>query len=216
MIKYFSYILFLFLGLILFFNTSNAKNYKPLYGKTIVIDPGHGGVDPGTVYNDIYEKNINLEISLELEKILKYYGANVIMLRVGDYDLASPNALFRKKSDFDNRISIINNSNADLFVSIHLNYLIDSKYYGPQVFYQRDNIKLAQTIQKELNSIAKSEREIKMIPSDTYMYKKINIEGVLIECGFLSNQYEREKLLSKEYQESITKSIAKAIIYYFT
>ena len=95
MIKYFSYILFLFLGLILFFNTSNAKNYKPLYGKTIVIDPGHGGVDPGTVYNDIYEKNINLEISLELEKILKYYGANVIMLRVGDYDLASPNALFR-------------------------------------------------------------------------------------------------------------------------
>ena len=165
-----------------------ADTYLPLLGRLIVIDPGHGNVDPGTVVENIYEKDINLQISLQLKKNLEKMGAGVIMTRDGDYDLASPNATYRKRSDFNNRILLINNSKADLYLSIHLNYLNDFSYYGPQVFYYgEENFKLAKKMQAVLNNTLKGNREIRHIPSDTYMYNKIIIQGVLVECGFMSN-----------------------------
>ena len=106
----------------------------PLSGKTIIIDAGHGGLDPGTTNNTIYEKDINLAISKALEIELSKVGASVLLTREDDYDLSTPNARWRKKSDFDNRILKINESKADLYLSIHLNYLTDRSYFGPQVF----------------------------------------------------------------------------------
>lgn len=150
-----------------------------------------------------------------LEKELGAKGANVILTRDGDYDLSSPKANYRKKSDFDNRIKLINESNADLYLSIHLNYLSDSNYYGPQVFYLKENKLLAENIQKNLNEFTKTDREIKEIPKDTYMYNKLKTNGVLIECGFLSNKKERELLKEKDYQINIAKIITKGIIEYF-
>ncbi len=187
----------------------------PLTGKTIIIDPGHGGLDPGTSYINIYEKDINLSIAQYLEKELGSLGANVIMTRDGDYDLSSPNANYRKKSDFDNRIKLINNSNGSLYISIHLNYLSNNKYYGPQVFYNRDNKILAETIQDKLNIYTGSDRLISNIPKDTYMYNKLNTPGVLIECGFLSNKEERDKLKSDEYQKLLAKAISLGVLEYF-
>lgn len=186
----------------------------PLTGKLIVIDVGHGGADPGTMYEDIYEKDINLAISLELESELSRLGASVILIRNEDYDLSRPNALWRKKSDFDNRIKMINNSGADYYLSIHLNYLEDASYYGPQVFYNTkngSNQQIAEQVQSELNKEIKTDREVKLIPSTTYMYKELKIPGVLIECGFLSNAYERKLLISEEYQKKLAKTIASAI-----
>ena len=186
----------------------------PLTGKLIVLDVGHGGLDPGTMFGNIYEKDINLAISLELEKELSRLGASVILIRNDDYDLSKPNATWRKKSDFDNRIKIINTSNADYYLSIHLNYLNDSSYYGPQVFYNTKSEKnkiIAQSIQKELNRDLNTKREIKLIPNTTYMYKELKVEGVLIECGFLSNPYERSLLVKEEYQKKLAKSIAKGM-----
>lgn len=212
--KYTNFILIIFILLIGSINFVLAKDNN-LVGKTIVIDPGHGNKDPGTTYGEIYEKNINLEISLKLKEVLEKSGAKVIMTRDGDYDLAYPNASYRKKSDFDNRIKLINESNADLYISIHLNYLTDTSYFGPQVFYDKDNEKLANILQQELNKKIKSNRKIKKIPSKTYMYDKLNIPGVLIECGFLSNTVEREKLLNSEYQKNIAISIKNAIEKYF-
>ena len=102
-----------------------------------------------------------------------------------------------------------------MYISIHLNYLSQSKYYGPQVFYEnnkKNNKLIASTMQKELNAKLKTDREIKKIPTSTYMYDKLNVSGVLIECGFLSNIQERENLQTKEYQEKLASIITKGII----
>ena len=208
----------IFLVLLMLFSFSKVEALLPLSGKIIVIDPGHGGKDPGTVSGDIYESHINLKISKYLEYYLSKNGASVILTRNGNYDLSSPNIYNRKRNDFDNRIKLINNSNADLYLSIHLNYLSDSSYYGPQVFYneQNENNKvIADTIQKYLNEQVKTNREIKKIPSRTYMYSKLKPDGVLIECGFLSNYNEKMKLKTNKYQEKIAQYITEAIIKYY-
>lgn len=198
------------------FINKEVKALLPLSGKIIIIDPGHGGKDPGTTSGNTYESDINLQISKYLEIELSKVGATVILTREGDYDLASPQARWRKKSDFDNRIKLINESKGNLYLSIHLNYLNDSRYSGPQVFYNNDeNKKIATIIQEELNSTLKNDREIKKIPSRTYMYSKLNIPGVLIECGFLSNPKEKELLKTPEYQQKLAKIITTGIIEYY-
>jgi len=196
-----------------------TNNYSlPLLGKLIVIDPGHGGKDPGTMYKNIYEKDLVLAISLYLEKELNEKGASTILTRNGDYDLSKPNASYRKKSDFDNRIKIINEINPDLYLSIHLNYLHLSQYYGGQIFYNQkfsNNYKLAVKLQDSFNHYLKSSREIKYIPESNYMYEKLTTPGVLIECGFLSNPGERNKLVTADYQQKIAEVIVKGIINYY-
>lgn len=212
--KYFYIIFYFFIGVLILY-TFKVEAIMPLTGKTIVIDPGHGLEDPGTSYGNIYEKDINLNISLFLEEYLGSLGANVILTRDGDYDLSTPNANYRKKSDFDNRIKLINESNADLYLSIHLNYLNNDKYKGPQVFYSKNNKVLANIIQKYMNNYLNGYREIKQIPSDTYMYNKLKVPGVLIECGFLSNLEERNLLKTSEYQKKVAQAISRAILEYF-
>ena len=212
--KYLS-VLFTFFLSVLILYALKVEAIMPLTGKTIVIDAGHGFKDPGTSYGKIYEKDINLNIALYLEKELGALGATVILTRDGDYDLSIPNASGRKRSDFNNRIKLINESNANMYLSIHLNYLSDASYYGPQVFYNKDNKKLAEVMQKVMNEELKGNREIKKIPSDTYMYSKLNVPGILIECGFLSNGIERNKLITKEYQQKIAQVIAKGVLAYF-
>lgn len=213
--KKYLYVLFTFFVGVLVFYSLKVEAVMPLTGKTIVIDPGHGLEDPGTSYGNIYEKDINLSISLLLEKELGSLGAKVLLTRDGDYDLSTPDARFRKKSDFDNRIKLINESDANLYLSIHLNYLSDFSYSGPQVFYNNDNKKLAEAIQESMNDYTKGSREIKKIPSDTYMYNKIKVPGVLIECGFLSNARERKLLQTEDYQKKIAKSITLGVLEYF-
>lgn len=155
-----------------------------------------------------------MRISLYLEEYLSKYGATVILTRDSDADL-SYGAKHRKKTDFDNRIKIINNKYTDMYLSIHLNYLANTKYYGAQVFYNKDNEDLAKTIQDYINENLDSNREIKEIPSATYMYQRLEKSGVLIECGFLSNAIEREKLVTNEYQQNLAIVIANAIVKYY-
>lgn len=209
-------LIFILLLLSALFINNKVNALMPLSGKIIVIDPGHGGKDPGTSSKTIYEKDINLAISKYLEIELAKSGATVILTRDDDYDLSEPNARWRKKSDFDNRIQLINNSNANIYISIHLNYLTDSSYYGPQIFYNDEfTIELATIIQNTLNDNLNTSREIKTIPQKTYMYDKLNIPGVLIECGFLSNPDEKNKLTTEKYQQKLAILIKDAIIKYF-
>ena len=207
-----SFLVFSIIIVAVFIKPVNAL--LPLSGKLIIVDPGHGGKDAGTSSNGVLEKDLNLEISLKLEKELIKSGASVLLTRDGDYDLSSPNVSWRKKSDFDNRIEIINRTNADYYISIHLNYLNDSSYYGPQVFYNKSNKQFALVMQDALNSMLQGEREIKTIPTTTYMYSKLRVPGLLIECGFLSNYQERQKLMSIDYQEQVAKAIVRGIINY--
>lgn len=212
--KYYCVLFSFFIGVLVFFSLK-VEAIMPLTGKTIVIDPGHGAEDPGTSYGNLYEKDINLNISLYLEKELGKLGAKVLLTRDGDYDLSTPNANYRKRSDFDNRIKKINNSNADLYLSIHLNYLNDFSYSGPQVFYNKENKELAEVVQVNLNKISNGTRDIKKIPTNTYMYNKLKVAGLLIECGFLSNSKERNLLKTEEYQKKIARAISLGVLEYF-
>ena len=192
----------------------------PLIGKIIVIDPGHGGKDRGADYNDIYESELNLAISLELKKALEKSGATVLMTREDNYDLSSPNVYYRKKNDFDNRIKLINNSNADLYLSNHLNSILNCKNFGPQVFYDKkitENKIIAEMIQTELNIALEDTRKIGVLnPNNYYLYKQLNTKGVLIECGFLSNASDRKKLQTEKHQQKIARTINRAIIKYYS
>lgn len=210
MMKYFVFVLISLILLTSGVVYSHEINSK-LVGKVIVLDAGHGGKDRGTSVNGVYESDINLSIVFKLKKELNKHGVDVILIRDGDYDLSSPNVSRRKKSDFDNRISLINGSKADLYLSIHMNYLNDSRYYGAQVFYTGGNEDLAADIQTNLNSPMKE----KKLSNSIYMYKKLVIPGVLIECGFLSNDRERNLLQNDEYQDKLVKSIVKGLIKYY-
>lgn len=203
-------IFLIILNLITYIPTIAQSKKLILDGKTIIIDPGHGGKDIGTFYGDIYEKNINLSISLKLKKELEKYGAKVIMTREEDYDLSSPNIKYRKKSDFDNRIKLINSINPDFFLSIHQNYYHIQKYNGAQIFY-KGNKTLANIMQENINP----KRKIKPISSELYMYNKIHSEGLLIECGFLSNYNDRNNLINEQYQNELSKKIVDSIKNYF-
>lgn len=213
--KYLSVVFIMFSFLVSILDVIKVSAFLPLSGKIIVIDPGHGGADPGTSYNGVLEKDLNLNISLYLEGELSRRGASVILTRSGDYDLSSANAIWRKKSDFDNRIKLINNSNANLYLSIHLNYLSQTEYSGAQVFYDDHNKDLAEIIQNTLNDELNGKRDVKKIPNNTYMYRQLKIDGVLIECGFLSNYKERELLQTEEYQQKIASTIAEAITKFY-
>lgn len=210
---------FIFLVLFIFL-FAIGKSYSmelntKLVNKIIVLDAGHGGKDGGTSANGVYEKDINLDIVLLLKNELIKSGATVILTRDGDYDLSSPNTNRRKKSDFDNRIKLINNSKADLYISIHMNYLENPKYYGAQVFYTESNKLLANVIQESLKSYLNTPMDEKELSNTIYMYKQLEIPGVLIECGFLSNAKERDLLVDKEYQKRIVNAIIKGIVAFY-
>ena len=209
-------LLLLFLIIIISIFNVNASNLTfHLLGKTIYLDAGHGGVDNGATVNNVHEKDLNLQIVYKLKETLTSAGATVLLTRKDDNDISNPNTLYRKKSDFDNRIKLINNSNADLYISIHQNIYQNKKYSGPQVFYVKDNQKLAEIIQNTLNKYLNTKRKVKTI-NNTYMYKLLKKKGILIECGFISNGNERYKLKTEEYQLKLSKIITEGIITYYS
>lgn len=201
----------LFLFLLLFYSFNVAFATEKQSQNIVVLDPGHGGVDPGTVIDDIKEKDINLKIALKVKEKLEQKNITVLLTRDGDYDLASPEVNRRKKSDFDHRIRRINESGANYYISIHLNYLEDNRYFGPQVFYTKENKGLAIQMQNDLNKALNVNREAKKISNTIYMYSKLKVPGVLIECGFLSNDAERAKLLDDNYIDNLASIIASSL-----
>ena len=209
--KKFIVLIFLFVAV----GFTQAFAMLPLSGKLIVIDVGHGGKDAGTSYQNVLEKDLNLAIAFKLKDELIKSGSDVIMTREGDYDLASPDASRRKKSDFDNRIKLINDSQADLYISVHINYLDDSSYSGAQVFYEGDNNKILATYLQEQLTMISYPRSIKPMPN-IYMYQYLKIPGVLVECGFISNANERKRLQDSNYQKQLALALTNGIINYFT
>ena len=206
---------FLLIIFICVFNFIKVNSYNmSLKGKIIYLDPGHGGVDGGATYKDIVEKDINLKICYELMSELENKGAIVYMTRYDDYDLSVVGAPFRKRSDLYNRVKIINNSGADMYISIHLNSLESSRWNGIQIFYDdinEQNKVIAQTIKDSF----KSKREISII-NNKYMYNKIKIPGVLVELGFLSNSIDREIILNQTKRKYLIQNIVRGVIEYYS
>lgn len=189
----------------------------PLLGKVIYLDPGHGGADPGAIAGNIEEADINLQISLKLQEVLEKQGAIVYMTRYGDYDLAVNNTSLRKRSDLSRRVRIINESLADMYISIHLNADTSTTWRGAQIFYSTvnaENEKIANIFQNQLKEDLNTNRECKQL-TNQYMYKRINIRGILAEVGFITNPNERYLLKQDDYQYKIANSLSKAVIKYF-
>ena len=197
----------------------------PLSGRVIVIDPGHGTPDGGAVgYSGSKEKDLNLLVAKSLGNLLQQSGAHVIYTRQGDSAIADNiNDSIRnvKKSDMKKRKTIRDESGADLFISIHMNKFPQAKYKGAQVFYEtscNDSELLAGHIQNQIKLIADSSntREIKNSKKDIFILNGSKIPSVLVECGFLSNPGEEQKLLSKSYQDKMAYAIYSGILKYFS
>ena len=212
MIKYKMHILFLFIVTLCTFTFVSAEE-PMLKNKTIYIDPGHGGRDPGAIYKDIKESDINLQISKYLKEELENNGAQVYLTRIGDYDLSENNARIHKKNDLTARARLINESNCDMYISIHLNSDPSPTWNGIQIFYtdnNENNKKIAETIKEQLK-IKRKTKELK----NMYLFEKISQPGILIEAGFISNPNDRYKLKQSEYQQELSKNITEGIIKYF-
>lgn len=209
-------ILSIFLIIISLSKTYALINNYTLIGKTIYIDPGHGGIDSGTTYKKIYEKDINLILSKKLAAKLTSLGATVYLTRETDKDLALTKKN-RKRSDLINRAYLINKTKPDIYISIHLNYLSNSKYKGLQIFYNnknKENKEIAQLLTKFIKDKTSNVREPKY-NNTYYMYRNITSPGVLIEVGFLSNSDDRYRLTHEEYQDKLISNLSYSIEKYF-
>lgn len=188
--------------------------------KTIVIDPGHGGFDPGKVgITGTHEKEINLKIALKLRDYLEQSGAYVVMTRTEDVDLDGDDTKQWKKGDMIKRSEKVNDSSADIMVSIHQNAFSQSSVRGGQVFYHKDSESgkiLAQSIQKAIQSYGDTDnKRVAKHNGDYYILRTTKSPAVIVECGFLTNLEEEKKLNTDEYQEKIAWAIYLGIIEYF-
>ena len=210
-------IILLFLIIFTISKTYAIDNEKTLFGKTIYLDPGHGGIDSGTTYKNIYEKDINLLLCQKLRDELQLKGATVYLTRETDKDLALNNAKNRKRSDLISRAYLINKTKPDMYISIHVNHLSNTKYKGLQIFYNsrnKENKIMAESLTKYIKEKTWNVRPSKM-NNTYYMYKNISPPGVLIEVGFLSNPDDRYRLTHEEYQNKIISNLTYSIEKYF-
>ncbi|CAH1229549.1 Germination-specific N-acetylmuramoyl-L-alanine amidase [Paenibacillus allorhizoplanae] len=195
----------------------------PLSGKTIALDAGHGGPDGGAESKDgIIEKDINLAITLRLRDYLQQAGAIVVLTRETDTDLAESGTKGyskRKTQDLHNRADLIQNNNADMFLSIHLNSIPSDKWRGAQTFYylnNPDNPNLAALIQSELRrNLENTDRVAKLADKTVYLLKTLKIPSALVEVGFLSNPEEAKLLADENYQKILAASVYQGILRYY-
>lgn len=195
--------------------TTTKKNYP-----TIVLDAGHGGLDPGKVgINDVLEKDLNLAIVKKLQTLLEEEGFTIYLTRESDKILAPANSSSPKKDDMIKRIELVTELNPFFTISIHQNSFTDPSVSGPQVFFYKDSEEsatMAQIIQDVLN--AQLHPEKKRAPqanTNYYLLTRTPTPTVIVECGFLSNPAEADLLTQESYQDRVAKAIFLGILSYY-
>lgn len=180
----------------------------------IIIDPGHGGVDGGaTSFTGVLESTMNLEIALRLDDLMHLLGIQTSMVRKTDISVYSKGESIaaKKVSDLKNRVSLVNNTPGAVLISIHQNHFTDSRYSGAQVFYASttgSNL-LAERMQTGfITTINQGSKRRAKKADGVYLLENIKCPGILIECGFISNQQEEAKLRDAEYQKKLCCAIA--------
>jgi len=187
--------------------------------RIVLIDAGHGGADPGKVgINGALEKDINLSIAFLIKKYLEQQDVKVVMTRNSDEGLYREESPNKKIEDLKNRLALIDASNAVLAVSIHQNSYTSEKVNGAQVFYyetSEQGKKAAVIMQEQLRKGVDetNHREAKKNGS-YYLLKKSSVPTIIVECGFLSNAREADKLTQEEYQEKMAWNISLGILQY--
>lgn len=186
----------------------------PSTNRTVIIDAGHGGEDPGAIGNSgSLEKNINLNIALKLQQFVEQSGGVVLMSRVDDSEMKGS-----KKNDMNLRKRLREDNEGDIFVSIHLNSYPSESCKGAQTFYADDEKSklLAEKIQKNMVDILdESNTRIAKKLTNVYLLKNVNIPSVIVECGFVSNSNEERLLLDENYQNKVAMAIFLGINEYF-
>lgn len=195
----------------------------PLSGKTIVVDPGHGGPDGGAVGKDrTVEKEITLSVAKMVRDYLQQSGALVYLTREKDVDLASKGTRSlagRKSEDIRNRLKLIHDKEVDFYITIHLNAIPSTRWRGAQTFYypRFDESKhLAKMIQEEIIRNLENTNRTALSINGIYLLKYAEVPGALVEIGFLSNDEERELLKQADYQRKMAVSIYEGILRYVT
>lgn len=226
---YFSYsaaliCIFLF-GALLYVSTNEPPDTTTVLTEpktVVVIDAGHGGEDGGASANGVLEKNINLSIALKLRDMLTASGYQVIMTRDSDvsiYDSTASTVREKKVSDMKNRREIINSSDKNILLSIHQNKFEQSQYSGTQIFYSAntpESALLAEKIRRSVTGMLQpdNKRELKPDNGSIYILKTAEVPAVIVECGFLSNPEEAEKLRSEKYQNEMAFAICCGFLEY--
>ncbi len=196
---------------------------KPKYQSTpklvlenylVALDPGHGGIDGGSSYGIVKEKDITLAIAKKTRNVLEKWGTRVILSREGDYEISKLylDERTRQRRDLLARIKVAQEENANVLVSIHVN-AAQSHLQGPMVFYQKDLLDsklLAGAILQELHKIARHQQQ-DLIGANYFILCQAKIPAVLVEVGFLTHPEERTKLQTEEYQQQLAIALATGI-----
>jgi len=187
----------------------------------IVLDAGHGGIDGGVSgkVTGVKESDLNLMVVRKLEKYLLSAGFNVTLTRkteAGLYGLPTGN---KKKRDMEKRKKIIEEANADIVISVHMNYYSSSSRRGAQVFYKdgaEGGKQLAENLQKSFNEMDEASRNCQILTGDYYILNTSNCPAIIAECGFLSNAEDEKLLVTEEYQDDIAYAMFKGIVDYLS
>lgn len=185
-------------------------------GITIIVDAGHGEPDGGATSDDgIKEETLNLAIAKKLETLLLDEGYDVIMTREDENNIADSDkqktVREMKVSDINNRVNIANTSNADFLISIHMNKFTQQKYRGWQTFYAKNSVegkKIAESIQSAIGEVIDyNNTRTSLKIEGIKLIDKSKIPAVIVECGFLSNNEEKNLLITEEYQQKLAEGI---------
>lgn len=182
--------------------------------RIIVLDAGHGGADGGASGPDgTRECDLNLAITLKTDAVLGLLGEKTLLLRSTDTDLSSSDSKSisqKKVSDIRRRVELTNSQPGAILVSIHCNTYSQEKYHGAQVFYTGGAKEFGETMQLALkNGVDPSNaRMAKAVSPDVYLMNHIKVPGILVECGFLTNQEELTNLKAPDYQTRLAVTIA--------
>ena len=193
-----------------------VSGLAPLPGSSvIIIDAGHGGEDGGTTgAAGTTEDEVNLAIAKRLEAMLTLLGCQTRLTRTDSESLSTEGETIRarKQSDLRNRVALVNGSPGGILISIQQNHFPDPKYDGAQVFHTRGAEELAKAMQSALtDALAPHSRRQPKIAKGVYLMEHINCPGLLVECGFLSNPAEEQKLRSADYQKHLAAVMAAVL-----
>ena len=197
------------------------SNFNEKFSFTIVLDAGHGGIDGGVigVNSKVKESELNLLTVKELKTVFENAGFNVILTRKDENGLYGDTTSGFKLRDLNKRKEIVNSSNADVLISIHMNKYQDKRRRGAQVFYKQNDKTsnfLAEKIQNRLNLMKESSRISNSLKGDYYILNTSKIPAVIVECGFLSNEKDEELLLSESYRKKLAIEIFNGVNDYLT
>lgn len=191
-----------------FLSVVSTTSKAPLRGRTIVVDPGHGGRDPGAVANGLRESDVVLDISLVLQRKLRMAGANVVMTRTTD--------VFPSLTQ---RINLANSSNAHAFVSVHANAAISTAAHGTETYWNRNfhssnSQRLATNVQRRLvGQLRTHDRGVKQ--GSFRVIAETRVPSILVEVGFLTNRAEADKFRQSIYRQRSAEGIYRGLVDYF-